>query len=305
MHPLCWVERSILVVAATVLLASRASAEPPVEFRLSFIGMNVNDSGRTIDFWTSRVGVEPVRARRGWAMLSNGWIDPAVARGRSVTWEVFERPQAISPRRNARDQAVRPVFLVEDAEATAEALRAQGVHVTRPPNTAERTVFGFSDSDGIRFGIASDSSLPAPRDLRRAHIAWLELRTRDLEAQAEFFTGVLGLKLENMAGNQLLRQRVETPFLLLSDRHIRDDPISDPFEVPLWLSFETDDIDVAVSWLRQRAVHFIKEPEYHPGWRGTSAFIADPAGNPIQIVEYEVPDWIRRWAHRWFRWRAR
>lgn len=54
---------------------------------------------------------------------------------------------------------------------------------------------------------------------------------------------------------------------------------------PVWMSFETPAITEASDWFDSHDVPLLQEITTHD-WAGKDIVVADPEGNPIQVVEY-------------------
>ena len=62
------------------------------------------------------------------------------------------------------------------------------------------------------------------------------------------------------------------------------------FHHPIWISFETQDIKSANTWLQGQNINILRPLTYHEDWLGTDIILTDVDGNPIQVVQYGEMD---------------
>ena len=112
----------------------------------------------------------------------------------------------------------------------------------------------------------------------------------DMAASIAFYTEELGLQLldgpNHFPGNcdmafvganwdayvELIYDREEHPPYELGNRYEH-------------LAFEVDDVPAAIERMRARGVRVVKEPKKSPGGTRTIAFVEDPNGIPVELLE--------------------
>lgn len=269
-----------------------------VDLALNFVGVNAADFGRAFAFYTATLGVDPAAPTppedaESWAMLVAGWDDSPVADAHDLRCELFERASDPPDERWwGRNQNVRPAIAVTDLEGTVATLQDRGVPFT---GDIEDTDWGrlveFTAPEGVRWSLATTASGPAGRGVQTPHIGWLELKAADLAAQVDFYTGILGLSVgERSASRVRLEQGAGEPLLFLESGGERVPHGADADAAfdghPVWTSVETSDVTEAAGWFADNGVTILQEVTTHD-WGGTDFAIADPDGNPLQVVEYD------------------
>jgi hypothetical protein len=58
------------------------------------------------------------------------------------------------------------------------------------------------------------------------------------------------------------------------------------FFYQVWINFERQDIHRANNWPQEQDIVIFHPLTYHEDWLGTDIILADPDGNPIQVVQY-------------------
>lgn len=265
-----------------------------IELEFNFIGVETVDFGRAFRFYTEAVGIEPAASSPSdsWAMLVSGMEDTPVAGARGLRCELFGREGELpDDRRWSHHQNLRPSIQVEDLEATTEALQERGVSFA---GTIEDAAWGqsieFSTPGGVRWSLAHAPDFPAGRGLKTPHMGWAELKVADQDRQQQFYTQLMGLSVGGRHGSGMrLEQGAGDPQLFLvpgGERTISERTDGSPFfDHPVWMSFETPDINEASAWLSSHDVPLLREIMSHD-WAGKDFVIEDPEGNPIQVVEY-------------------
>ena len=69
---------------------------------------------------------------------------------------------------------------------------------------------------------------------------------------------------------------------------------------PVWLAFQTDDIEAAYAWAGSQGARFIRKITLLPQIRLRYFVVEDADGNPVQVFQSAAPEWIRRIAYRYF-----
>ena len=262
-----------------------------MKFKLNFIGLYVADFNRIYSFYTETLGIELNLSVPGWASLKTS----------GMTFELFEH-QAEPGSRNrswGNGQAFRPGIQVTDLAATISELEQKGVTFA---GNIERKPWGrlreFITPDGIRWTLAEAPDYPANADLRVAHIGWVELKANDLEAQKTFYGDLMGLTLAAADQTQMMFvQQLGEPLLFLEGGGQKTTPKPAPhhFEGQAgFLSFETEAIDEAASYILAQGVLIVREVVQHE-WGGTDMLIADADGNLVQIVQYNTGPYNENW----------
>jgi catechol 2,3-dioxygenase-like lactoylglutathione lyase family enzyme len=103
--------------------------------------------------------------------------------------------------------------------------------------------------------------------------------TRDMDRAVAFYEGVLGLKLGHRAGGGWAEFDAGPVRLALHATVEAEVPSGGT------VVFRVDDLDEAISSLRQRGVVFDGHEAEVPGV-GRFATFHDPDGNPLQLFEY-------------------
>jgi lactoylglutathione lyase len=116
------------------------------------------------------------------------------------------------------------------------------------------------------------------------------ITVKDLEQSLNFYTKILGLEFE---------RRVEVPENKAAIAFVRDPQSGMRIELTYWkekkdftdgdqldhMGFEVPDVRKAVEEFRKQGVTVAKEPYSLQGRSGTIAFITDPNGIWIELVE--------------------
>jgi predicted enzyme related to lactoylglutathione lyase len=276
-----------------------------MDFVLNFVGVVVADFARSFRFYTEVLGVEAQDAKEAWAFMETT----------GLVWELFGEGVPPPPDRAwGRGQANRPAIHVADLPRAIAELRARDVAFA---GELERRRWGdrieLVAPEGIRWTLVQARDLPAaasryarwPRtvsalaaslsasELRTPHLGWVELKACDVAGQRAFYHDVMGLRPDDAGdGRVVCRQRPGEPLLFLEaggqaaptgrGELGEGDPV---VRSPVWLSFETADIERADAQLRARGVRVLVDVTER-NWGGIDTIIADADGNPIQVVQY-------------------
>jgi catechol 2,3-dioxygenase-like lactoylglutathione lyase family enzyme len=259
-----------------------------MDFKLNWLGLYVSDFAASLRFYTEELGMTATGIKPDWAYFETT----------GMTFELFGGGSPPSSGRSAwgQGQAVRPGIQISDLRETVSELRRRGVQFT---GEIEKTAFSqwieFIAPENMCWTLAQAPSYPFSQSLRRPHIGWLELKVDRLVEQQAFYRDVLGLKPEDgLGGRVVLRQGPGEPLLFMESGGEQHAPlqINQGMFQPLpshLISFETKDIQEAADWLRSRQVPILIEIT-RKDWGGIDLYIADPDGNPIQIVQYVPRD---------------
>lgn len=265
-----------------------------VELTFNFIGVEAVDFRRAVRFYTEEVGIEPaaISSAESWAMLVSGMDESPVADATGLRCELFKQDgEPPDERRWGHHQNLRPSIQVEDLQATTETLHERGVSFTGEiEETARGQSIEFSAPEGIRWSLAHAPDFPTGRDLETPYLGWADLKVADQERQERFYTQIMGLSVGERYGSLVrLEQGVGDPQLFLEpggEHESGEGTEESPFlGHPVWMSFETPDINEASAWLSSHGVPRLQEITSHD-WAGKDIVIEDPEGNPIQVIEY-------------------
>ncbi len=69
---------------------------------------------------------------------------------------------------------------------------------------------------------------------------------------------------------------------------------------PVWLAFQTDDIETAYAWAESQGATFNRKITLLPQIGLRYFVVEDADGNPVQVFQSAAPEWIRRIAYRYF-----
>jgi catechol 2,3-dioxygenase-like lactoylglutathione lyase family enzyme len=255
-----------------------------MDIKLNWLGIHVSDFAASLRFYTHGLGMNASSIKPDWAYFDTT----------GMTFELFGGGSLPVSGRSAWGQghAVRPGIQVSDLSETVSELRRRGVQFT---GETEKTAFSewieFIAPENMHWTLAQAPSFPFSQSLQRPHIGWLELKVNRLAEQQAFYRDVLGLKPEDAPdGRVVLRQGPGEPLLFMESGGERHAPlqINQGMFQPLpshLISFETDDILEAADWLRSHQVPILIEIT-RKDWGGIDLYIADPDGNPIQVVQY-------------------
>lgn len=126
------------------------------------------------------------------------------------------------------------------------------------------------------------------------------LDTRDLARTAEFYEGVLGLRLArdqgtcriyHVSGNAYLGfcQRADAPERRADAPEPAAHPTAPQRPGDVVITLISEDVDGWCAHLRSRGVVFVKEPADNPPYRIYNAFVRDPSGYLIEIQRFWEP----------------
>jgi len=283
-----------------------------VDYQLNHFGLLCQDQQKSLKVYRDQLGNQ-VTAR--W--YNRGLLDIAfLGAGCDVTVELVGPPHldyelAHIARRGYSINHMS--FLVDDADAAFEELKAQGVEVAwEPIQVMTMRQCGFRDPDGLLFEVYSNldpemplagpdlDTPPGPADLRVHHISIL---TPDLRRSLRFYAQVLGLKLVY----EYLKD--DGGFVFLADaffdpgRHnfmleIIGPPHLEPREVELLekhgacydhLCYAADDVRGAWQAALDRGAENMADPVKDYGiW---IAWVKDADGSDVEIMD-PIPDQI-------------
>ncbi|MCJ2531406.1 MAG: VOC family protein [Candidatus Thermoplasmatota archaeon] len=119
------------------------------------------------------------------------------------------------------------------------------------------------------------------------------IRTSDMDRTVAFYTEVLGMEL--VRRKAIAERNLKIAFLEAGGGHqievLRVDGQS-AFQVPSYeervfdhLAFEVSDLDGVLAACRKRGGHVLEEPFHLPGSTSLYAFIQDPDGITIELIQ--------------------
>ena len=245
--------------------------------------MAVHDFSAAVDFYSNKLGVasEEEEAKEDWRYYNT----------RRMTFELFQaHPQRIKVQAWGKGQAFRPVILVSDLAAAETLLRRQAIPFASSTSTSGAQV-EMIGSEGIRWGLME--SPDGEMDWAHPIVGGIEVKATNLEAQRDFYTRMMGMAIEDQRDQFIhLSQSNGDVWLHLETGGLpapfpaRTDTKSPAFLHPIWISFETQDVRSANTWLQQHDLTFLRSLTYHPDWNGTDILLADADGNVVQVVQY-------------------
>jgi catechol 2,3-dioxygenase-like lactoylglutathione lyase family enzyme len=252
--------------------------------KLNWIGIHVSDFAASLRFYTDILGMNATDTKPDWAYFETS----------GMTFELFGGglPPISDQSGWGQGQTVRPGIQVADLQGTIAEMRQRGVKFT---GEIERTAFSewieFVAPENMRWTLAHAPSYPFSASLHKPHIGWVELKVDRLAEQRAFYRELLGVQPEDAGdGHVVLRQGPGEPLLFLETGGGR----AVPFQInkgalqPLpshLMSVETKDVQEAAAWLKSHNIPTLTEIT-RKDWGGIDLYIADPDGNPIQIVQY-------------------
>jgi len=210
---------------------------------------------------------------------------------RNMVFEVFAaHPARINVQGWGRGQAFRPAFLVNNLPAVANKLSKTGVMFSE-----DLSVFGkrleMVGPDNIRMSFIE--SPETEMDWKHPLVGGIELKAARLEAQRDFYVKVFGMCAAQQKNGVLHLTQTNGAAWLRIEAGGRPFPLpseagtgAPAFLYPIWISFETQDVESANTWLASQDVSILQPLTHHPDWGGTDIIITDPEGNAIQVVAY-------------------
>lgn len=249
-----------------------------VDLKLNFLGITVADFEASYRFYTEVLGIEARHSKPDWAYLETT----------GMTFELFSGGVPPTPDRSwGRGQAIRPSFQIADLRRTISDLRRKGVVFV---GDIESTTWGerieFIAPEGIRWTLAYAPDYPFGSSLRKPHLGWVEMKAHSLPAQQAFYADVMGLRPEESDHTQVIfQQGLGEPLLFLKPGGHPLPAIQSRMLAPLFISFETDNIERAAAWIKSHNVPVLTDIT-HREWGGIDFIITDVDGNPVQVVQY-------------------
>jgi predicted enzyme related to lactoylglutathione lyase len=288
-------------------------------FHFNFIGLCLQDFPSGAQFYTDQLGIEPKMTHPdspGWMMLLDSWRDSAPIQKSSAS-EQF-RSQRMS-RRNKRGNMAQPGGRSRSSRTSRpkkQKLVIRGMLVelftaklpdgwtsTDFEQAGRLSVFAslqdvsrFTDSimgtiegvEGVTWQVWAEENQAEPWKARGAR-----LRCVDMQAQMEFYQNAFGwngsttsdtsgklLQGEGMPTLDLTQEEGLSPLALPAE--------GNPLRVtPSWMSIETSDIQVAQAKFQDLNLTILRPATQH-AWGGTDIVLADPDGNPVQVVQQDT-----------------
>ena len=268
--------------------------QPDLTF--NFIGVTVVDWLHAFAFFTQTLGLHAeLNPQHGdWANLGGGW-DGYYTGNRSAVFELFDGGRAVENRHWGHHQGIRPGFQVANLAQMVGMLTKRGVAVEETVSHPWGQSAEFTTAEGIRFALAHIPGRPTSDDLARPFIGHVALKCADLPAMKRFYRQALGFhQSAEGADYAIFSQADDHPQIILttggapdrfepSQSKWADDPVR---AYPVFLSMMTPDVQAVSEHLAKHNVHILRGIVSHDDWGGTDMHIADPDGNPIQIVHY-------------------
>jgi len=259
-----------------------------MDFKLNFLGVTVADFEPSYRFYTEVLGIEARHSKPDWAYLETTGMTFELFGLESSELSAFQR--GVPPTRDqswGRRQTIRPSFQIADLESTVSDLRRKGVEFV---GDIERTTWGerieFIAPEGFRWTLAHSPTYPFGSSMRKPHLGWVQMKAHDLAGQQAFYTGVLGLRPEEGdEGQVVLRQGQGQPLLFLEPGGQSLPAIQGRRQSPQFISFETDNIERATTYIKTHNVPIIQDVT-REDWGGIDIYIKDVDGNPVQVVQY-------------------
>jgi predicted enzyme related to lactoylglutathione lyase len=176
---------------------------------------------------------------------------------------------------------------VEDAEATATAVReAGGTVMAEPMDVLDLGKMAiFADSTGAVFGVWQPGTFAGAGIVNEpGAISWNELNTRDLNASKAFYGAVFGWTFEDMemdgAGSYTTIVLGERPVGGILDMSSRGVPEAIP---PHWqVYFAVEDTDATIEAAKQAGGGVMVEPIDIPA--GRFSILTDPHGASFAVI---------------------
>lgn len=248
-----------------------------MNFKLNFLGVTVADFEQSYRFYAEVLRVEIKHSKPGWAAFQTT----------GMKFELFSGgAPAPTDRSWGHGQAIRPSFHVADLKSAISKLRRNGVTFV---GDIEKTVLAerieFIAPEEIRWTLARAQNYPFAKSLRNPHIGWVEMKVHNLFEQQAFYTAVMGMRPEAGGNDQVVfRQGHGDPLLILRPGGQLVPAMQNWRQIPLFVSFETKNIQRALTWLQSYNMSVLEDIATHR-W-GRDFFIRDIDGNPMQIVQY-------------------
>jgi catechol 2,3-dioxygenase-like lactoylglutathione lyase family enzyme len=205
-----------------------------------------------------------------------------------MTFELFQaHPTRSQVLGWGKGQAFRPVILVPDLSAAMALLQQYDIAFSRSQLDGSPQI-EMVGPEGIRWAFRESPTIQM--DWAHPVIAGVELKAAHLQAQKEFYTQILGMRIEAETDHSVhLTQTSGDAWL-----HIEAGGTATPLRIgeprpaffhPVWISYETRDVKQANTWLLNQDVTILRPLTYHPDWHGTDILLADADGNVVQVVQ--------------------
>jgi catechol 2,3-dioxygenase-like lactoylglutathione lyase family enzyme len=268
-----------------------ATEEPIARLRtLRSVALRTPEAGKAAEFYQGVWGLERVEADNGVSWLRGTGEEHHILEVREADSNAIGKIAfSVGSRREVDDAARRlakaGIPLVQEPGALDQAGRGYGLRFADPENrlieiSAEVEAVVWKDTSG---------RAPVPRKL--AHIV---LNTVDIDAAAQFYTTVLGMRVSDWSEHQMAFLRVN------SDHHVI------AFNQAEWTSlnhvaYELPSIDHFMRGIGQLKHHGLS-PMWGPGRHGpgdnTFSYFTDPAGlvceYTSEVQQVEEDSWICR-----------
>lgn len=214
-----------------------------------------------------------------------GWrgepADPA-AGGYAVMQLEGRDVAGIGPSQGPEQPAAWNVYIgTEDAEATADGVRAAGGTVVAPPFDVlgQGRMAVFKDPGGAFFSVWQPMAMRGAQVMRRPNsLGWCELNSRDIDAARAFYRQVFGWEERESPLGEGMGSYVE---FQVDGRSVCGGMAMAPMvpaEVPShWMVyFQVADVDASVARAKDLGARAVMEPHDYPG--GRFAILGDAQG---------------------------
>ena len=255
-------------------------------FKLNWIGIHISDFESCLRFYTEVLGMKATNIKPDWAYFETT----------GMAFELFGGGLPPTPDRAGwgQGQTIRPAIQVANLRGSIAEMRQRGIQFTeRIERTEKMESIEFVAPEEMRWTLVQASAYPFSSNLEKTHIGWIELKVDHLAEQQAFYSELLGVQPEEEQRQVVFQQSPGTPCLFLEGggRAPARLKISQGIFQPLpshLISLETDNIEEAAAWLKIHKIPILIEIT-RKNWGGLDLYIADPDGNPIQVVQYIKP----------------
>jgi catechol 2,3-dioxygenase-like lactoylglutathione lyase family enzyme len=251
--------------------------------------MGVHDVPAATDFYGGKLGLSFLEdeAKEPWRYFET----------RGIVFELFQaHPGRLRVNAWGDGQAFRPAMLVDNIPAIAATLEGQGISFS-PLNSDFGEQLEMIGPEEICWSLLKSPDIKM--DWAHPTIGGIELKATNVGAQKEFYTKILGMKVEYEIPEVVhLGQSHGVAWLRIQAGAVPmplPAPAGEPkpaLYYPIWISFETEDVKSAKDWLQEQNATILHPLTYHQDWDGTDIILADADGNAVQVVQYGRVDGI-------------
>ncbi len=248
-----------------------------MDFKLNFLGVTVANFEESYRFYAETLGIEVKHFKPGWAAFQTT----------GMKFELFSGGPPAPPDRSwGHGQAIRPSFQIANLKKIVDYLKNKGVAFIGDINKASWGEYiEFIAPDKIHWILAHSPHSASSVSLQRPYIGGVEIKAHNHKEQQTFYTNLMGPPKSGLGKTGIIfRKADDEPLLVLESGGQLQSPIRSWVQAPLFISFETANIQKAHDWLKLHGASVLEDIAEHR-W-GRDFFIADADGNPIQIVQY-------------------